>query len=50
MAGRKWWQVLGGIWFVLTGLLSVSNVSITGAAIVLAFLAIIVGGLMLLDR
>jgi uncharacterized membrane protein len=50
MANRKWWQILGGIWFVLYGLLAVSNLSIEGVGVVMGFGAIIVGGLILLDR
>lgn len=50
MAGRKWWQILAGLWFILTGLLAVTNLTVEGAAIVLAFLAILVGILLLLDR
>jgi uncharacterized membrane protein len=50
MANRKWWQLLGGIWFVLYGLLAVSSLTITGANIVMGFMAIIVGLLFLWDR
>ncbi len=50
MAGRKWWQLLGGLWFVLYGLLAVTSLTFTGAGVVMGFLAIIVGGLLLLDR
>lgn len=50
MQGRKGWQVLGGIWFVIYGLLAVSSFTFTGVAVVMGFGAIIVGGLLLLDR
>ena len=50
MAGRKWWAILAGLWFVLYGLLTISNLSIQGIAVVMGFLAIIVGGLLFLDR
>lgn len=50
MQGRKWWQVLAGLWFVLYGLLAVSSFTFTGVGVVMGFLAIIVGGLLLLDR
>lgn len=50
MAGRKFWQLLAGLWFVLTGLLVVTNLQIQGAGVVLGFLAIIVGLLLFADR
>lgn len=50
MVSRKWWQLLAGLWFVLYGLLAVSNLAIAGIGVVMGFLAIIVGGLLLLDR
>lgn len=50
MQGRKWWQILGGIWFVIYGLLAISNFTFEGVAVVMGFGAIIVGGLLLLDR
>lgn len=50
MENRKWWQLLAGLWFVLYGLLAISNLSIAGIGIVMGFLAIIVGGLLFLDR
>ena len=50
MAGRKWWQILGGIWFVIFGLLAISNFTFTGVDVVMGFGAVFVGGLLLLDR
>jgi hypothetical protein len=38
------------LWFVLYGILAVTSVTFTGAGIVMGFLALIVGGLLLLDR
>lgn len=50
MANRKWWQIFAGIWFVIYGLLAISNFTFTGVAVVMGFGAVIVGGLLLLDR
>jgi hypothetical protein len=50
MAGRKLWALLAGLWFIVYGLLVVSNLTITGINIVMAFLAILVGILLLFDR
>jgi hypothetical protein len=50
MIVRKWWQILAGVWFILTGLFTISNLTIAGAGVVMALLAIIVGVLLLLDR
>jgi len=50
MAGRKLWQIIGGLWFVLYGLLAVTSVTVAGAGIVLGFVALSFGVLLLLDR
>lgn len=50
MAGRKWWQILAGLWFVLYGLLAVTSVTFAAAPIIMGFGAIIVGALIWLDR
>lgn len=50
MANRKWWQIIMGVWFVLYGLLAVTNFTFTGVNIVMGFGALAVGGLLLLDR
>lgn len=50
MQGRPWWQILMGLWFVLYGLLAISSFTFTGVAVVMGFLAIIVGGLLWFNR
>lgn len=50
MSGLKWWQIVGGVWFVLYGLLAVTNFTFTGVGIVMGFGALLIGGLMLLNR
>lgn len=50
MQGRKWWTILAGLWFVVYGLLAISSFTFTGVAVVMGFLAVIVGGLIWFDR
>lgn len=50
MAGRKFWVLLVGLWFVLTGLLIITNLTIAGVAIFMGFLAVAAGVLLWLDR
>ena len=42
--------VLAGIWFILTGLLSLVGFSFQGQALVMAVLALVAGVLLLLER
>lgn len=50
MANRKFWQLGLALWLILTGLLVVTNLTITAAPILLGILAIIVGLLIFIDR
>lgn len=50
MAGRKWWQLLIALWFILYGLLAVTNITVIGVDVAMGFLAIIAGLLLLVDR
>ncbi len=50
MAGRKLWVIVGGLWLILYGILAITNVTVTGAAVVLGFGALLWGILLLLDR
>ena len=50
MTGRKLWQLIGGLLLLLFGIISVFNLSMTGAALVFGFGALFVGVLLLLDR
>jgi uncharacterized membrane protein HdeD (DUF308 family) len=50
MAGRKWWALLVGLWFVITGLLAITNLTVAGVGIFMGFLAVAAGVLLWLDR
>ena len=50
MLGRKWWQILAGLWFILYGLLVITNLTVTGVGVFMGFLAVAVGALLWLDR
>ena len=50
MAGRKLWVLLVGLWFVITGLLAITNLTVTGVGVFMGFLAVAAGVLLWLDR
>ena len=50
MNGRKWWMIIAALWFILYGLLAVTNLQVSGVGIVMGFLAILAGLLLFLDR
>jgi len=41
MAGRSWGTLLAGLWFLLTGLLAVTNFSFDAAPLIMGVLAIV---------
>ncbi len=50
MGGRKLWLICMAIWFILYGLLAVTNFRFDMQGTVMGILAIVVGILALLDR
>lgn len=46
----KVWAFVLGLWFILWGLLSISNFRITGSDVVLGLVALIGGILLIADR
>lgn len=42
MAGRSWGTVLAGLWFLLTGLLAITNFQFDAAPLIMGVLAIAV--------
>lgn len=50
MSGRKVWTILLALWFLLWGLLQISNVTIQFAPVILGFLAVLVALFVFLDR
>lgn len=47
---RKWWVFLLGLWFILYGLLALTNFRFAAADIVMAILAIAGGFMLWIDR
>lgn len=43
MQGRAWWQILLALFLILSGLLVITNLTIAGAPVIMAVLAIIAG-------
>lgn len=50
MGGRKLWTILAALWFLVYGLLAVTNVTVDGAGVVMGFLAILIAVFLLFDR
>ena len=50
MTGRKIWTILLALWFLVWGILQITNITVELASVILGFLAVLVALFVFLDR